>query len=271
MEDGLNLQYLNEQTPEKSLVAVKQNGLALQYVKEQTSEICLTAVKQNGLAVQYVNKLTSEICKSAVKQNRDAFQYVAENILLYNYNFFLDEVKHTKFVCLIAVRNFPNVLKHLKSQSIDICKEAVKNDPTSFEHVRNKNFKICKYALSIDGMLLDIIDLANFNPIERDILIKTALTQNGIAIQYVNQTPEYCKIAYENNSRSLKIISLKIKKPFINCSPQTDDDCSICLSNDENEWCHPNCCKHKFHISCIKKIMKDNCPMCRKSFIIEFI
>jgi hypothetical protein len=265
------MEYFKELTLENSLAAVKQNGLALQYVLKQTPEICLTAVKQNGLAVQYVNKLNSEICKSAVKQNREAFQYVVENILLYNYNYFLDEIKHTKNVCLIAVRFFPNVLKHLKSQSIDICKEAIKNDPDSFEHVRNKNFKICKYALSIDGMLLDIIDLANFNPIKRDILIKTALSQNGLAIQYVNQTPEYCKIAYENNSRSLKLISLKIKKPFINCSPQTDDDCSICLSNDENEWCQLNCCTHKFHISCIKKIMKDNCPMCRKSFIIEFI
>ena len=34
---------------------MKQNGYALQYVEEQTPEICLAAVKQNGYSLRYVN------------------------------------------------------------------------------------------------------------------------------------------------------------------------------------------------------------------------
>lgn len=55
-ENGRWLYYLEEQTPELCLIAVKQDGKALEYVKEQTPEICLAAVKQNKNIVKYVKK-----------------------------------------------------------------------------------------------------------------------------------------------------------------------------------------------------------------------
>lgn len=39
--------------------AVTQDGLALQFVEEQTLIICLAAVMQNGLALQYVKDHTN--------------------------------------------------------------------------------------------------------------------------------------------------------------------------------------------------------------------
>lgn len=48
---------------------VQQNGLALQYVENQTPEICLAAVRKNGRALQHVKNQTPEICLAAVRQN----------------------------------------------------------------------------------------------------------------------------------------------------------------------------------------------------------
>ena len=53
-QDGMELYYIKEQTPEICMAATKDNGLALEFVKEQTPEICMAAVKQNGHALQYV-------------------------------------------------------------------------------------------------------------------------------------------------------------------------------------------------------------------------
>ena len=36
------------------MAAVTQNGMALEYVEEQTPEICMAAVTQNGRAIKYV-------------------------------------------------------------------------------------------------------------------------------------------------------------------------------------------------------------------------
>ena len=52
--DGLNIKWVDVQTPEIALAAVKQNGMALYDVLEQTPDIALAAVKQNGLALPYV-------------------------------------------------------------------------------------------------------------------------------------------------------------------------------------------------------------------------
>ncbi|HID9497650.1 TPA: DUF4116 domain-containing protein [Clostridioides difficile] len=35
-------------------MAVKQNGLAIQFVQKQTDEICVEAIKQNKKAIKYI-------------------------------------------------------------------------------------------------------------------------------------------------------------------------------------------------------------------------
>lgn len=52
--DCIDLQFIDEQTPELCLIAITQNGAALQFVKEQTPELCLAAVKQNKNALQCI-------------------------------------------------------------------------------------------------------------------------------------------------------------------------------------------------------------------------
>ena len=59
--DGLNLEFVINQTPEICLEAVKQNGYALQYVQNQTPEICLEAIKEEPISIIYVKKQTPEL------------------------------------------------------------------------------------------------------------------------------------------------------------------------------------------------------------------
>jgi hypothetical protein len=55
---------------------MKQCGMLLRFVDNQTDEICLAAVKQNGLALEFVKKQTYETCLEAINNNFKAFKYV---------------------------------------------------------------------------------------------------------------------------------------------------------------------------------------------------
>ena len=73
--NGLELQYV-KQTFDLCIVAVKQNGLALEFVNNQTEEICIAAVINNGFALEFVKHQTEDICLVAVKQNGLAYKYI---------------------------------------------------------------------------------------------------------------------------------------------------------------------------------------------------
>ena len=73
---GYVLQFIEDQTEEMCLEAVRHMGMALRYVKEQTEEICLVAVRDDGLSLMYVRNQTPEICLAAVRQNGEAAMFV---------------------------------------------------------------------------------------------------------------------------------------------------------------------------------------------------
>ena len=66
------------ETDPHDLEMVKKDGMQLEFVKNQTPEICLAAVKQAGYAIQYVNEQTPEICMVAVQQNGMSLECVEE-------------------------------------------------------------------------------------------------------------------------------------------------------------------------------------------------
>lgn len=49
----------------------------------------------------------------------------------------------------------------------------------------------------------------------------------------------------------------------------SDDNCSICMTSDEQQWVK-TICSHEFHDSCIKEWIKQNptCPLCRQSLAL---
>ncbi|MCC0670580.1 MULTISPECIES: hypothetical protein [unclassified Clostridioides] len=58
--------------------AVKNNGLALEFIKKQTPERCLEAVRKNGLIVRFVTEQTDIVCKESLKQNRGSIKYIKD-------------------------------------------------------------------------------------------------------------------------------------------------------------------------------------------------
>ena len=59
---------------EYCLEAVKENGYNLEYVKEQTPEICLEAVKEDGYALEYVKEQTPTIIHYLKKYNMSLYE-----------------------------------------------------------------------------------------------------------------------------------------------------------------------------------------------------
>ena len=72
------LQFIDNQTTELCLAAVKNDGRALEFVKEQTLDICLAAVANEPLALQFVKEQTPEICLAAIKTDALAIQFVKD-------------------------------------------------------------------------------------------------------------------------------------------------------------------------------------------------
>ena len=68
-QDGLALEFVNNQTPELCELAVRQNGLALQFVVNQSSELCELAVQQNGYALYHVINRNDNICELAAQRH----------------------------------------------------------------------------------------------------------------------------------------------------------------------------------------------------------
>ncbi|MCQ4379844.1 DUF4116 domain-containing protein, partial [Clostridioides difficile] len=75
-QNGLDLKFVKNQTETICLRAVRQNGMALEFVKEQTVGICLKAVRQYGMALKFVKEQTEEICTEAIKQDKRALSFV---------------------------------------------------------------------------------------------------------------------------------------------------------------------------------------------------
>lgn len=130
---GGDLRWIDKQTPNICLAAVRNTGLALKYVKEQTEEICLAAVQDQGWVLSYVKEQTPALCLAAVNSYGMALQFVKEQ---------------TPEICMAAVQNDPMALKYVKEQTEEICLEAVKQYGYALQYVRKQTPEIIEAALA---------------------------------------------------------------------------------------------------------------------------
>lgn len=81
-KDGMQLKDVpvERQTPEIKRVAIEQNGLALQFINQQDTEMCQRAVKKNGLALQFVHDKTWDICTLAYTSNKDSIKFMPDKM-----------------------------------------------------------------------------------------------------------------------------------------------------------------------------------------------
>lgn len=111
--------------PEVLLALVKLDGTNIQYVQDQTRELCLEAVRpQDDLmihALVHIRNQTPEICLASVLHWSESIQAV-RNI--------------TPELCLAAVRNYPGAIQHIE-QTHDLCLRAVQLNPEALRYVVN--------------------------------------------------------------------------------------------------------------------------------------
>ena len=67
---------------ESDLERVRRNGMELQFIEHQTPEICLAAVNEYGNALQFVKDQTLEICLEAIAHDGDALRFVIKRFSL---------------------------------------------------------------------------------------------------------------------------------------------------------------------------------------------
>ena len=156
-------------------------------------------------------------------------------------------------------------MKDIINQTDELCIEAVKNNGMALQFVKNQTPEICLLAVKENGMALQFV----INQTHEICL--SAVKGNGMALQFViNQTHEICLSAVKGNGMALQFIKDKeYKLLFIitNINIKSDNICSICISQNDNEWCEIVDCMHIFHKDCLIRWLeeKNNCPICRNN------
>jgi hypothetical protein len=75
---GMALRYVSNKTPKLCMIAVtlSPNANPIVYVEDQSKEICLVAVKKNGLMLQFIKNQDVDICLAAMANNAHSYLYV---------------------------------------------------------------------------------------------------------------------------------------------------------------------------------------------------
>jgi hypothetical protein len=76
-QDGLNLQYVENQTEEIIFAAIQQNPYAIQFVQNQTDAMGLAAVRQNSEVLRLVTNQTDEIRLVAAQRYTEEINLLA--------------------------------------------------------------------------------------------------------------------------------------------------------------------------------------------------
>jgi hypothetical protein len=150
-KNGIDLQYVINQTEAVCISAVSQNGNALQYVINQTEAICISAVKNNGLALEFVKNQTEAICIKAIRENYDAFLYIRNQ---------------TDSVCMYAVQqhmkrrysSFENIYRKIKNPSYTLVMMLLKSYSYYAQDIMTDNVKIMMENYKAYGKALSGIE-----------------------------------------------------------------------------------------------------------------
>ncbi len=106
-ENGRNLTYIENQTEELCILAIKQTADAFYFVQRPTQYIYLELVKNYGLCLRFIKKQTAELCWISVKKNPYSLIEVDEKFL-------------TRELSLAAVELDRGVARYVKPEFNDI-------------------------------------------------------------------------------------------------------------------------------------------------------
>jgi hypothetical protein len=160
--------------------------------------------------------------------------------------------EQSRELCLEAINQkyyTINALKSTKEQTNELCEIAVEKDGMALQYVTNQNDKICEIAVKQNGLALQFVKNKKY------FICLEAIKQNPRALQYINFN--------EDNDYNYKLYLESCKN--LENKNESNEVCSVCLTNDKNTYCEIIECKHSFHIKCLLKWIKHNntCPNCR--------
>ena len=247
-QNGLALEYIEHQTYEICLLAVQQNAYAIEFVnKKFRLNVAMMAMQNNICAFRHLSYVNNDILFAACFFNGKEMLRLTK---IFNYNvlrlairlspftvkhlydaenkmelselavsidgFALEFVEtQTKKICEIAVRQNGEAIRFVENRfRNEILDEiAIKSNPLSYIYIKNMTNTMWFYILCKNGLTLDYF-LASPNvkisKKETETLIKIAVQQNGLALQYVSdQTDDMCKLAVQENGLALEFVNDK--------------------------------------------------------------
>jgi hypothetical protein len=214
----------------------------LEFIENQTFEQCLKAIKENYEAIKLVKNLSSEICVEAIKKNWRTMEFIPKNFqtlevckILFEKDRYLRGLKYIKNqtdeILLEGIKILPSILKSIKNPTYEMYKEAVnskggiglqfipinkqtqelcllsvKNKPLSLSYVKNKTLEICTIAIENNGDALKFVPEKYFDY----ELMKKAVNNSLNALEFVPKkyhTFELCLIAIEKKSEMIEHVS----------------------------------------------------------------
>jgi hypothetical protein len=162
--DGNTLEFINNQTIEIALTAVRNKASAIKYInagqftREQYFEVCLTAATKTGFPICYIsykllsNEQYEQICLSAAKSDISIFRHIKTGRI---------SARKYSNICLIAIKENENLLKYVDSEKLsaekydEICFTAFKKKQ---ENDNNSKRKFC------NDILLKYVDSKKCSP-----------------------------------------------------------------------------------------------------------
>lgn len=154
------------------------------------------------------------------------------------------------------------------------------NSKIKFRHVRLKitrTIKLYTGILSVEIMshcIKTVEETERYNKknsdnIYFDFAVKTQSTFKK-CIEQLLKTLQNLDSCHSCN-RIYKIENLDEHKVCFTCHLQNmfeikKENCCICLDDDSVKLFHALPCKHEFHFSCLSKLEKKECPLCRDCF-----
>lgn len=218
------LRWVDRQTPEICLEAVRKNGLTLQWVKIKNHEIyrdiCLAAVRQNGLALKWVRPehRDEEICRAALDNNVLAVKWA-------KYRTPEDE--------MAAYHLIPRYIRYVTNKTPELCLEAIERDKRNAKYIctseeRKKIIESSELTSSLDQRpvrrsytMEDIVmqnqDDMSCSTVQEKLRIEVIKKNPSLIAKFrnpspylqliaVNESPE-CLAYIENPPEALKILA----------------------------------------------------------------
>lgn len=184
---------------EIATLMASESGDSLVFIDNQTDNICLTAVKQNGLSLQYVKNKTEEICTQAIINAPYAIRYVPSTEPFY------------QSLAELAVRLDGNMFQYInsKQQTKSMVENAIKCNACNINYV-NEEFlspDIIMKAVKKEPYLI-----SKFDPddIETGVYYNTAVKEDGTALSQIPKdkiTLSLCLSAILEGSNAIGIFS----------------------------------------------------------------